>query len=1189
MSESHTSKSLYSFFILAVNTDDKVVLLQVDQEMKDNQMNISLVNTVEAGDLSAEKSYKVIVQDNRVSVSGDGTIIIFNIHNLEDKKTQKVSDKITNEFISKSMDDVHFKQVEEKAESKEESKEEEPKEEKEENSEEPPKVMSIDLLKEGDCDLGELDKLFVSKPSSIVSTSTQNGTQVIFEDNFSENTGSLDKLNLNLFYNTKSISDLNSMNTEKEVEYERKEEDAVFEEPNGIDLRVDSHTGSCVNPSYHPSVLLDPSVDSESFISNYPRPTIIFKEHQNLDFMPLQFTISSKIHRVRSNADSYPIGAGLVFCANSKKEFENIKKYYPIQTREQYDKWLSKRKEIKLPFREGEPAGFFYLGNEREVTVKFDQQRVSKYILLCPTDFRKKPIKFTKRFYSNNSEIESFKVVGKIARLNSSSASEETFQAKVDDSYTDTSSSAIVEIKKNGQWTKFSSIDQVQVNYIESLSKSYCISLLNKLESCVTCKYTHTFDLSSIRDQLEGIRVVVDLSSQDKNKLWQFKSGQFNVHKYPSHLDFKSKGLQRITEKSIQAVYYNDEKLGDHVKKLLEIVSDHSQIESIRTAILKHIISLNSPVVATVLKENFDYTNYLDDPDLFSFSDDFKYTILKTINKMGLSSPGSKDQSFFTYIHNLLHQIQDKGVSNFDITTIRLVYTLVREANKESFQKNYELLTKFIFEKALPNLEKSNEYTELFKTYHLSTGNHISSNVLVSRAKNEYYLTTGFLTNHSIDYIKLLFDYEPQNLLCQMDISVFEVKNNKEKLVFRKLYGDDVYQMVTKEVSKDVEESHLNNFIIIDLQDIDTVSNCYKIKVNHIHVTNIKNAGEIDPANAIVPLYYGQDTGVKATLNEEYEKDKGTVKQNSNLLEETLHLGGIEYVCYEKEQTYLQEKVFQKKELKALKEPEYSQKLVSEKRKEQLETIKVRDYSKANELTAVIKSIKMKAREKRTKFNNMALSEVLILSSEIMNYLASDELNKEGVDFGIAHLSEKEQYDLLKNIVEWFLLPQEKVGKVISLKSAHKISKKILQKIKNASSIFFDLIERLIEKKMQNHKLIFSTLSEFIKELSVTDVVVELLRRLGISTELEETDIDSHEKLNEICKSGEVTNKNKMWIIVGTLQIIAKKLPKIERDQKEKCLRYFLLLGTLRFKASEQEHTLFYKLLLNLIKECSRD
>lgn len=206
-----------------------------------------------------------------------------------------------------------------------------------------------------------------------------------------------------------------------------------------------------------------------------------------------------------------------------------------------------------------------------------------------------------------------------------------------------------------------------------------------------------------------------------------------------------------------------------------------------------------------------------------------------------------------------------------------------------------------------------------------------------------------------------------------------------------------------------------------------------------------------------------------------------------------------------------------------------------------------------------------------------------------MNYLSLDELNQAGIEYGITSLAEKEQYELLKNIVEWYLLPKEKVDKVINLKSANKITKIILRNISNANSIFFDLIERLLKKKTQTHKKIFETLEDFIKEMSVPEILNELLHRLNVSSEIIDQSIDSSNKLNELVHIKDVKSKENMWVIVGTLQIIMKRISKISGDEKKTCSIALVQLGTLRFKADEYEHTMYYKLILNLIKECFKE
>mmetsp|Transcript_1570 Transcript_1570/g.1879 ORF Transcript_1570/g.1879 Transcript_1570/m.1879 type:complete len:235 (+) Transcript_1570:1145-1849(+) len=216
---------------------------------------------------------------------------------------------------------------------------------------------------------------------------------------FDRNTKDIDKLKLKLMFNSKSSDNLNALQDDC-ISYTKKNTSAIYEKSSLIDLKVHSNTGSQINPTRPPSLMID-AKSNESYISNYPKPLIVFTHLEEREFVPTQFTISSKFHREKSNADSYPVGAGLVFCTNSES-IRYSEKYYHIQTSEHYHDWLAKRNEFKLPLREYEPAAFFSLDNEKEVTVTIDAARPCKYIVLMPTDFRKKPIKFTKRFHSNN-------------------------------------------------------------------------------------------------------------------------------------------------------------------------------------------------------------------------------------------------------------------------------------------------------------------------------------------------------------------------------------------------------------------------------------------------------------------------------------------------------------------------------------------------------------------------------------------------------------------------------------------------------------------------------------------------------------------------------------------------------------------------------------------------------------------
>lgn len=720
---------------------------------------------------------------------------------------------------------------------KETQKEENKEEIKEESPELPveKKDVTVELLKEGDCDLRELDQIFVSKPLGLATKSVHQDEALVIAEEFDGKLKDFDKLKLKLMFKSKSkISEVKNQLNEDRVEYKKNEANNIYERQSSICLKVHSNTGSQVSPTRCATSTIDYN-NCKSYISNYPRPTIIYSEHQESKFMPIQFTVSSKFHREKSNMDSYPVGAGLIFCSNSIKEFENVKKYYQIQTQKQYDSWLKNRQTHKLPLVESEPAAFFELNDEQEVTVTINDPRVCQYVMLVPTDFRKRPIKFTKKFYSNNCEIESFKISGKEVKILEGSSQE--YETEVKAEQATTGCKASIEFKKNGEWTQYKSIDNISIKSIESLTNSYCISLLNRTNSCVTGSFSTEVDLTGIDGELEGIRVKV--TQEGDNSLWTYKDGHFITYKYPSVLKFKSIGLNRINEDSILKLYTDNTQLKEFIKKLLKVVFDENELEYIRDSILQHLNRLKSQELIDVLRENFNYKLILEDPKLMTYSDHFKSTIFKIVNKIGLIKPGDNEGSFFEYTNNLLSKIQDKGIDNFDITTMRLLYMINKQITQESFKKNYDLLTTLIFEKALPSLEKCQEYYPI--NLNSSQNNNINAGVLVKRSKTLYSLTSDFKTKHSIDCIKLMFDECTSNsAIYSMVISVFEVTSiGEENIIYKESFGDDVYQLCTS--PNDDSESVPNdnrNSIFIDLSKIETESRYYRVKVDHIKMSS---------------------------------------------------------------------------------------------------------------------------------------------------------------------------------------------------------------------------------------------------------------------------------------------------------------------------------------------------------------
>lgn len=248
---------------------------------------------------------------------------------------------------------------------------------------------------------------------------------------------------------------------------------------------------------------------------------------------------------------------------------------------------------------------------------------------------------------------------------------------------------------------------------------------------------------------------------------------------------------------------------------------------------------------------------------------------------------------------------------------------------------------------------------------------------------------------------------------------------------------------------------------------------------------------------------------------------------------------------------YLTPKKVDKKELKSVEEHVATQRLLSAKAKEAASLLRSRDYGGYKAHQTEMKQLKTKFRSKLVKFNNMTLSETIILSDEIMSNLASSEFNGPDSKYGISTLPESEQYELLKSIVEWYLLPISNVGKVISLKSANSIIESVLKSILNAHSVFFDLLERLLRKRNQAHKKIFKTLEPFIKEIHISGILNEILNRLGLSNDIQEKSVDSTDKIREAIQESKTYDKESMWVIVGTLQIIYKRLQKVSIEERK--------------------------------------
>ena len=1102
-------------YILCENSDHKVALFKIKFVINDSSFKIEIAQSAEVKDWKLDCEYSIIHQLNKVAVVGDGKIIVINAAKLEEQHKIDWED-LSYSNVVKILKETDVEKVTEEV--KEDAKDESNKEEKVEEgkTEEPQQqgkirlfsfeifisticfwlkwlfiIVSLELLKEGDCDLTELNQIFTSKPilgnKILAIEDLSNG--VASEQEFNP-TKNLHRVELKLLYNSnEKLTEDNRTFDLSKVQYDSTVSQKDITEK--LKLRVHSNTGSQINPTSSPSLLVDDG-NTSSYISNYPRPTIIFKHYKDLKFVPKQITVSSKFNRERSNADSYPMGAGLVFCANSVKEFDSIFKnklvYYNIQSRRNYDQWFDNRNKINMPLRENEPVAFFELGSNREITITLEQTRPCKFIMLMPTDFRKKPIKFTKRFHSNNCEIDSFRVSG--TELSADDDSKYKFTAKIESDVVKTDTSAVIEFRSNNEWSVFKTIDKIDIKNIESLDNQYCISLLGLTQSWVTGSHSLVLDLSEIKDFKDAIRVTV--KSDDSNSLWNFKTGHFVVYDYPNDLSFKSKGLRRVQGESVIDLYTDNAKLGNMLKQLIDLVHDSEQLEYIRYNILQHLNTLSSEDHISILRDNFKFISFLEDPNLASYSNQFKSMIFRTISKIGVDNLTDNSKTFPQYTLEILQKIQEKGLDNFDIVSLHFIYMINKQLDQNLFEINYKILTDFIFGKALPAWDESKKFNSI--SFESDIQDHINVGTLLTRSKTSYELITDLNTVHSINYIKLLFDENTSGCIFSLKISIYTIdENNDETLLLKTGYGDDVYQLVVSRVEADssVQDKDINS-ITISLTNIENQSRYFKIRIDHIETYQSKNDSVQDPRNVIFPLFYGYDMGISSPTNSFVKTLKNDINQNANKLEDVLTMNNIDFNVFEKCCAYIVPRKFTKKELKNLPEDEGLKRLLESKQKEQVTMVKDKKYDAAREIAKEIKQIKNKSRDKQIKHNNMTVSEILVLSADIMNYICPDK-SSEGKEFegGITSLSEKEQYELLKNLVEYYLLPKDDVEKVISLQPVHRIIEVILNNISNANSIFFDMVQRLLVKRsesMNNQSNKKAKQAESGKNVNVSDI-----------------------------------------------------------------------------------------------------
>jgi len=262
-----------------------------------------------------------------------------------------------------------------------------------------------------------------------------------------------------------------------------------------------------------------------------------------------------------------------------------------------------------------------------------------------------------------------------------------------------------------------------------------------------------------------------------------------------------------------------------------------------------------------------------------------------------------------------------------------------------------------------------------------------------------YELTSDLGTLHSQESVRLFFGEDTLGLSLAMRIRIYAVDHeDNEVLVLRAAFDSGVYRVLTR--AQDSESSLVSearNHLTISLRNENLVTRYIRIKIHHINSAKSKTSKELtppDPSHAIVASFRGQDTGVSARTNDAFKASKSEVHQTSFKLENVVRLEGVDYNCFQKSSMCVLTPKKVKKELKSVEEHVATQRLLSAKAKEAASLLRSRDYDGYKALQTEMKQLKTKARSKLAKFNNMTLSETIILSDKIMNYLASSEFNE---------------------------------------------------------------------------------------------------------------------------------------------------------------------------------------------------
>ena len=172
-----------------------------------------------------------------------------------------------------------------------------------------------------------------------------------------------------------------------------------------IPLTFYSFTGSQFNFKTSVTKFLYPN--GGAFTPNYPNAEFILRHLHGKRMTPMTVTVGSGLKNVKCG---FPLGSGLIFTADHPSQF-NLSSCFAGMSLAAYKEWALQRKNFSEPIKAWEPVGCFEFEDcTEQLTIPLDVQRACNYMLLKPTNFRRKPYDNTIYFKKNPLEIKLFEV-----------------------------------------------------------------------------------------------------------------------------------------------------------------------------------------------------------------------------------------------------------------------------------------------------------------------------------------------------------------------------------------------------------------------------------------------------------------------------------------------------------------------------------------------------------------------------------------------------------------------------------------------------------------------------------------------------------------------------------------------------------------------------------------------------------